>query len=220
MNRVIFTLLIFFCASCSTRSSKDYFVEAEQLSARGEYEASIKMLDKAILLEPDYIDAYLNRGADKSALGRHQDALKDYGNVIRLDSSNTLALFNIGNNYEKLSDYNRALSYLNAAFETKGGERLQVELLPEEFSDEYKYDVHSSIIHYERGIVYYNLGKLALAYDDFMTAFKLGYHAGYCYYWLGHVNKASGKKGEACYYFGLARKHRVEIIASELAYCQ
>lgn len=221
MKHIIFTLaVLLFWTGCSLKSAKDYFNESERLAKTGQYEESIKKLNRAIELDSDYIGAYINRGADKSALGRYQEAIEDYYKVLQLDSSNTLALFNIGNNYEKLDRYNDALTYFNAAFESKGGQGFYINHTPNDLDDSHLHDVDGSVIHFERGIIYYNLDSLTKSHNDFKAALNAGYNTGHCYYWLGHVFKASGQKKEACYYFGLAHKHRIEDLTSELEYCK
>lgn len=182
------------CSGCSFKSAKDYYYESEYLAENGKYEESIEKLNKAIELDSDYIGAYINRGADKSALGRYEEAIVDYYKALQLDSSNTLVLFNIGNNFEKLEQFSDALVYLNAAFESKGGQEFYINYTPNDFDDNYLYDVDGSIIHFERGIVYYNLDSLTKAHIDFKAALNAGYNTGHCYYWLGHVFKANGQK--------------------------
>ena len=47
----------------------------------GRGERALSTLNKAINLKPDFDEAYNNRGAVKSFLGRHQDAIADYDNA-------------------------------------------------------------------------------------------------------------------------------------------
>ena len=45
---------------------------------------TIKDLDKAISLKPDFAEAYANRGIAKNALGKYREAIKDYDIAISL----------------------------------------------------------------------------------------------------------------------------------------
>ena len=45
---------------------------------------ALKDYDKAIELQPDFYDAYNNRGVVKSDLGDYADAISDYDKVIEL----------------------------------------------------------------------------------------------------------------------------------------
>ena len=46
---------------------------------------AIAHYDRAIKLNPDYVDAYYNRGVAKSALGDHNGAETDFKRAIELD---------------------------------------------------------------------------------------------------------------------------------------
>ncbi|MEI0446106.1 tetratricopeptide repeat protein, partial [Brachyspira intermedia] len=50
---------------------------------------------KAIKLNPDYADAYNNRGLTKENLGLYEDALKDYKKALKLDPNNECARENV-----------------------------------------------------------------------------------------------------------------------------
>ena len=45
---------------------------------------AIEYLNNAIKLQPDYSDAYINRGIAYYKLGQYQRAIEDYDEVIRL----------------------------------------------------------------------------------------------------------------------------------------
>ena len=63
----------------------------------GDSEGSIDDQNKAINLEPDEIDPYINRGIAEEALGLWSQAKKDYMFVISQDSKNFSALYNLAN---------------------------------------------------------------------------------------------------------------------------
>ena len=54
------------------------------------------LFDEAIRLNPDDAEAYFNRGALKSDLGRMEEALLDYDEAIRLDPNYAQAYCNRG----------------------------------------------------------------------------------------------------------------------------
>jgi len=66
-------------------------------SARTDY-------DKAIELAPDFIDAVVNRAANKDEAGEYHDAVKDYTIAIELEPQNAMAYFNRGNSKFNLND--------------------------------------------------------------------------------------------------------------------
>ena len=61
--------------SCDFKTAKDYFTEAEQLEEQGKYKEAISILDKAILKDNKLLGAYINRGANKSAIGDFKGAI-------------------------------------------------------------------------------------------------------------------------------------------------
>ena len=79
-------------------------------------EHALSALNKAIDLEPDFVEAYNNRGAAKNLLGRHQDAIADYDITIRLKSDYAEAYSNrgtaknlLGRHQDAIADYDKAI---------------------------------------------------------------------------------------------------------------
>ena len=72
---------------------------------QGFYKNAIPALDKAIQLDPDYADAYNNRGWSYANLGEYQTAIADYTKAIQLDRDSALAYTNRGNSYRVLVRY-------------------------------------------------------------------------------------------------------------------
>ena len=77
---------------------------------------SLADYDRAIQLNPNNANAYVNRGVAKYALGRKKEALADYNRAIKLDSNHTFAYFGrgvakcaLGRNQEAIADYDRAI---------------------------------------------------------------------------------------------------------------
>ena len=63
----------------------------------GDIKGSIDDQNKAISLNPNEIDPYINRGIAEEALGLWSQAKRDYMFVISLDSKNFSALYNLAN---------------------------------------------------------------------------------------------------------------------------
>ena len=86
-------------------------------------EEALSAYDKALALNPDYADAYHNRGALKSALGQPEAAIADYDEAIRPRFSSCLLFITIEGlqgplleQYETaISDYDEAIR-LNADY--------------------------------------------------------------------------------------------------------
>lgn len=215
---IILIYLISFTA-CDFKSAEDYFEEAEKLSGQEKYKEAILLLDKAIEKDNKYIGAYINRGADKSALGDYKSAIEDYKNVLKIDPKNTLAFYNIGNNYKRLKDYRTAIENYNKAFDTKGGQQIYLDLTQNEFINS-EYDVPGHQIHFERGIAYYYIDSLSKAVDDFRTSINKNYMTAECHCWLGYIYQSSGQMDVACKNFRRAKELGDKDAAEELKkYC-
>jgi len=180
------------------KSAKEYFADAERQEGQGKYKEAVQLLDKAISKDQNFLGAYINRGADKSALGDFKGAIEDYMKVVTLDPKNTLALFNIGNNYKRLGDYQSAVIYYNKAFETKGGEGIYIDFTPNTFVDLDKFDVPGHQISYERAIAFYQLDSLNRASTDFQHSISNDFMTADCYQRIGYIYVSRGQKEKAC----------------------
>ena len=180
------------------KSAKEHFADAERLEEQGKYKDAIQVLDKAISKDQNFLGAYINRGADKSALGDYKGALEDYMKVATLDPKNTLAFFNIGNNYKRLNDFNSAVIYYDKAFATKGGEGIYIDFTPNNFVDLDKFDVPGHEISYERAIAFYEIDSLNRAFADFQHSISKGFMTAECYQRIGYIYIARSQREKAC----------------------
>ena len=190
---------------CDIKSAKDYFAEAEKLEQQQKYREAIPLLDKAILKDKNFLGAFINRGADKSAIGDYKGAIGDYENVISIDSKNTLAYFNIGNNLKRIGKNKSAVDFYNKAFNTKGGDGIYLDLKPNSVIDLSSSDVPGHEIYYERGIALYQIDSLKKAFSDFQNCILKNYMTAESNYWIGNIFLANGNKEKACEYFNKAK---------------
>ena len=56
-----------------------------KLQQRKDYRGAIPNYDKALELDPNYLEAYYNRGVTKIILEDHQCAIEDFDKVLELD---------------------------------------------------------------------------------------------------------------------------------------
>ena len=94
-------------------------------------EDCISDYDLAILLKPDFAEAYSNRGAAKHELERHEDAIADYDEAIRLKPDFAAAYSNkgeakaaLGKHRDAIADYDEAIRlnpFFAVAYRNRGG---------------------------------------------------------------------------------------------------
>jgi tetratricopeptide (TPR) repeat protein len=75
----------------------------------------LKYYSKAIKEEPNFSDAYINRGLVKNELQDYEGSIEDYDKAIELDSKCSLAYNNRGYTKYKKGDYEGALADYNKA---------------------------------------------------------------------------------------------------------
>lgn len=113
-----------------------------------DYKEKLKYYDKAIKANPEYSDAYINRGLVKNELQDYEGSIKDYDKAIELDPRCSLAYNNRGYTKHKkgdhqgaLDDYNKAILLnpkLNIALDNKAKLLSEVCLKDDkEFSEKY-----------------------------------------------------------------------------------
>jgi len=88
------------------------------LQRQGKLQEAVSSYDKAILLKPDYADAYSNRGLALQALGELDKAVASYDRAIRLMpdhaasySNRGLALHELGQWDEAVASYDKAIQF-------------------------------------------------------------------------------------------------------------
>ena len=150
-------------------TAEEWFKKAQALSVDGKLtdpQKAIEYLNNAILLEPNYVAAYLGRGLAYSDLGQYQRAIVDYDEAIRLTPDDPKAYFARALANDDLGQYQRAIEDYSVA----------IRLKPD-----------NQIVYYFRGLVYKKLDQHKLAVDDFTESLRLsptysGYYArGYSY---------------------------------------
>jgi tetratricopeptide (TPR) repeat protein len=202
---LLFTAILFTLYSCNTPSTPlDHLQEAARLSKRGKYLESVKLLDKVIAKDANFVAAYINRGNNRSALKDYRGAIADYQHALSIDPNNTLALFSIGNSYKKLEQYKKSIQCYNTAFTMKGGGIPSIDYKPKKAVGS-EFDVPDHKIYFERAIAFYHIDSLDRSLADFQRAIAQKYMTGDSYRWMGNILLKKSQKNEACYYFQEAK---------------
>ena len=196
--------------SNSSLTAEDYFYKAYNSS---DYNYQIANYTSSIRLDPDYYEAYYNRGAAYLYLEEYRSAISDFTSAIRLDPDDPDAYYNRGQSYFFLDEYRSAISdYTSAirlnpdyalAYYNRGAAYLYLEEHRSAISDcisAIKLNPDFAIAYYLRGIVYDQIGNQEIAAADYSKALELdptyfdaAYNLGAIYYNIGvdWNNKAS-----------------------------
>jgi tetratricopeptide (TPR) repeat protein len=94
-----------------------YYSRGEALRHLRRYKQAIQDFDKAVLLRPNYWEAYNSRGIAKSGIRDDEGALADYNKALSIDPDNRTPYIysNRGNVLIRMSEYDRAISDYNKA---------------------------------------------------------------------------------------------------------
>ena len=84
-----------------------------------EYEEAIKHYDKAIRSNPQFAEAYNNRGTAKDELGRHGEAIADYTGAIRIKPQFAESYYNRGTTKDELGRHEEAIADYTGAIRIK-----------------------------------------------------------------------------------------------------
>ncbi|OVE77674.1 hypothetical protein BVX98_02110 [bacterium F11] len=88
----------------------------------GEYAAAVAQFDKAIEMNPGYVEAYNNRGVNRFKLGDVDEAEADFSKVIEMDPNHFDGLYNRAFLYKKTERLDKALQDFSKAREISPNE--------------------------------------------------------------------------------------------------
>ena len=152
-------------------------------SKKGESEEAIAHFDQAISINPQFAEAYGNRGVAKQALGWHHEAITDYDEVTRINPQDALAYCNRGAAKHSLGLHSEAIADYDQA----------IRLNPE-YADAY----------YNRGNTKAALGRHQEAITDYDLAVHINPQYAVTYYNRGNTKAALGRHQEAITDYDLA----------------
>ena len=164
--------------------SENYFQRATFRIALGKYKEALADYDRAIELQPDYVEAYNNRGIAKSELGRDEAAVADYDEAIGLKSDLADAYSNRGNAKSELgqheaavADYDEAIRLnpdLAAAYNNRGLAKQKLgEAALADYNEAIRLNPDYADAYYNRGLAKQKLGQHEAALTDYNEAIRL-----------------------------------------------
>ncbi|OLP18851.1 hypothetical protein BST81_08000 [Leptolyngbya sp. 'hensonii'] len=160
--------------------ARDHFQQAQQLEQSGNWSGAIASYTQAIRLQPDYAEAYHNRGRSFADFGYYAEALNDYTEALRLNASDTsqAKLYNDrGHLYLNQLQLDQAVLSLDTPNSDR--ETLREEILEMAISDFSQALCLLSVTRdraeasFYRGFAYYKLGEYSKALEDFQTVIQV-----------------------------------------------
>ena len=168
-------------------AAKLYWHIAYKLSLEQRWDERVILLNKAITLKADYVDAYISRGSTYTALGEYERALKDYDTAIELDPQDAAIYASRAYTYTALGEYERALKdhdtaieldpqdaaiYVNRAYTTYT-DLGEYERALKDYDTAIELDPQDAAIYVNRAYTYTILGEYERALKDYDTAIEL-----------------------------------------------
>jgi len=165
-------------ASAAEIEVQEQMLQSRDNQAKGKFLAAMANCNRVIALMPDSAVGYYNRGKLKRGMQNHEEAIKDYQQAIRLDSSITPAYIAAAVSYYYIRDMKSARAYYAAALKTDPA----------------------------NAMCYYNLGRMAHEESNYKEAigfYKKAVNSQYNYpkawLYLGDCYKETGDKENACF---------------------
>jgi outer membrane protein OmpA-like peptidoglycan-associated protein/tetratricopeptide (TPR) repeat protein len=106
------------------------YQKAEKCLSKGETEEALEKLQKAILEEPRFMDAYLKIAAIHYELGQFENAATSFKSALELDPDNFRLVQSVAVSYEKAKNNTSAITYFTQllSFEDKLNEEYREEI--------------------------------------------------------------------------------------------
>ena len=181
-------------------TSEDYIRSGTIEFNKENFEAAIQSFDQAIYLEPERAQLYFSRAYAKAALGKYEEAIKDYDisisklpQVLRPEDMliEPVVLFNRGNARVQLRDFDAAIDDYWKCIEERSGDleniirRVDIEIVYFNLAN-----VFSKIQRWDEAISAYK--KAILLKNDFRDA----------HYNLGNAEVQRGEHQQALLHYG------------------
>ncbi|MDX1992474.1 MAG: tetratricopeptide repeat protein [bacterium] len=145
----------------------------ERARNRPSHELDEKIADysEAIQQNPDFAEAYVRRGANRSIKGDADGAMADYNMAIQIDPTLAYAFLNRGIAHEEREAFEHALRDYDQAL-----------TLNPDYADAYN----------SRGNLHYNQGRFEAAIADYDRIIELNPKQAYAYYNRGNAREKQG----------------------------
>ncbi len=174
------------------------------------FSGAIEDYNKAIKINPDYAEAYKNRGNARSDLGDKQAAIEDYNQVIRINPKDADAYNRrgvdrraLGDNQGAIEDYSKAIEIdpdYATAYNNRGIARSDLgdrQAAIEDYNQVIRINPKDADAYNRRGIDRRALGDNQGAIEDYTQAIRINALDANAYYNRGLARRKLGEKQAA-----------------------
>lgn len=106
-------------SNANSASAETYLNDGKACREKKDYDCALNNYNKAIELNPQYIDAYYSRGIVYDDKGDYDQAIRDYTRAIELDPQYAEAYYNRGFAYDNKGDHDQAIKDYSKVIELK-----------------------------------------------------------------------------------------------------
>ncbi len=188
----------------------DFLIQGRGKYEKGDFTGAIADYSAAIRLNPNYANAYNNRGFIRFQLGDKQEAMSDYNQALQINPKLALAHYNrgsaraeLGDKEGAIDDYNQALQIdpnLALAYNNRGLVRAELgdkQKAIEDYNQALQIDPNLALAYYNRGGVRAELGDKQGAIEDYNQSLRIDPNLAIAYNNRGLARAESGDKQKA-----------------------
>jgi len=158
-----------------------YIVRSQIYSIQGDFQKTLKDLEKAITLDPKEPESYFMRGMAYFKLGDRDKAFNDFNKTIELNADHAAAYSNRANMYLKMREFQKAISDCTKAIELSPADCLEA--------------------YYNRGLAYVSIDETEKAFEDYNKVIELDPENAEAYFKRGFIHSQLGNAQEAIFDF-------------------
>ncbi|HAP66688.1 MAG TPA: hypothetical protein DCQ99_02495 [Nitrospinae bacterium] len=190
--------------------ANEWFEKGYEYGINGEHDKAIEAFTSVIALDPNFSEAYGNRGNVYADKGQYDRAIEDYNKAIAIDPNDALAYNNRGGAYKDKGQYDRAIEDFNKAiaidpndalaYYNRGGaykDKGQNDRAIEDYNKVIALDPNNANAYNNRGIAYKNKEQYDRAIEDFNKATALDPNLAQAYYNRGIAYVGKWNMGRA-----------------------